>query len=135
MEPIFIELELALSLHEVMIEKFGGAHGIRDAGVLESALGAPQNSAIYEGFEDNEESWARLAGYYWFAISQNHPFIDGNKRTSFAVSDVFLQINGLQYALSEDDVIEIGLSLAASGMSREELLEKLTGNIIRAEDC
>lgn len=100
---------------------------------MESALGAPQNSALYEGFEDIESDWVRLASYYWFAISQNHPFIDGNKRTAFAVSEAFLLFNGLQYDLDNDEVIEIGLNLAATSMSRDVLIERLMGRIVQAE--
>ncbi len=122
-----------LVIHRVMIEKFGGIDGIRDQVALESALSAPENSFHYEGFDGDFAAWTRLAGYYWFAISQNPPFLDGNKRTAFATADAFLTLNGLELSLTEDEATDIGLALAGKQFTREELLVRLQGFVKLAE--
>lgn len=84
----YITLTEVKALHYILIEKYGGSHGLRDEGALESALYRPQSGY----YKDTIEEAAAL----WESLSQNHPFIDGNKRITFAATDVFLRVNGFK---------------------------------------
>jgi len=90
-EPIWVSREDIEFIHEQMIEIGGGAFGLREADLLESALARPQNQHAY-----GEDDLFHLAASYAEAISRNHPFVDGNKRTAFATADLFLFENGYQ---------------------------------------
>jgi death-on-curing protein len=92
-EPRWITLRLAVDVHAAQLALFGGPAGIRDEGLLESALGRPLNKWAY-GAED----MAELAAAYAFGIARNHPFVDGNKRAAFACMMLFLRLNGLRFA-------------------------------------
>jgi death-on-curing protein len=91
----YILVEDILAIHEDQIERYGGAHGVRDPGLLEAALFRPQ-TGYYETLVDE-------AAALWESLSQNHPFVDGNKRTAFAATFVFLAINGLDVTASDED--------------------------------
>lgn len=91
--PLWLSVEDALSVHAEQLAIFGGPEGVRDLGLLESALARPINRWSY-GVTD----WAELAGACAFGLAKNHPFVDGNKRTAFAVMMVFLRLNGIPFA-------------------------------------
>ncbi|MBI4923091.1 MAG: type II toxin-antitoxin system death-on-curing family toxin [Devosia nanyangense] len=93
----YITLEEALRIHEVLIDAFGGAHGVRDMGLLESALLRPQTGYYGDLIEE--------AAALWESLAMNHPFVDGNKRVAYAVVELFLQSNGLDI-LPDDKTIE-----------------------------
>ena len=117
-EPRWMSKEQVLLIHEQTIKKQGGSSGIRDDGLLESALARPQNLYAYEGQNDIFE----LAASYAEGIARNHAFVDGNKRTAYATSDLFLYKNG--YDLNAEQVQEqtrLFESLAKREVSREEL--------------
>jgi death on curing protein len=99
----YVTLIEAITFHEEQIELYGGDAGIRDLGALESALFRPQTGY----YDDLIEEAAAL----WESMAQNHPFIDGNKRTAFAVTDVFLRINGLTITAAADEIIDLIYSL------------------------
>jgi death-on-curing protein len=103
----YIRVEDILSIHSDQIERYGGAHGIRDPGLLEAALFRPQ-TGYYDSLVDE-------AAALWESLSQNHPFIDGNKRTAFAATFVFLAINGLEVTASDEDAQAFILGLYDSG--------------------
>ena len=103
----YILVEDILAIHEDQIERYGGAHGIRDPGLLEAALFRPQ-TGYYDTLIDE-------AAALWESLSQNHPFVDGNKRTAFAATFVFLAINGLDVTSSDDDSQAFILDLYDSG--------------------
>ena len=88
-EPVWLTADLAIAIHEEQLRIFGGPPGLRDRGMLESALGRPINKWSY-----GESDLAALAASYAFGIARNHPFVDGNKRLAFAAADVFLRIDG-----------------------------------------
>lgn len=90
----FLTLAEVLTIHNILIERYGGLQGIRDMGALEAALYRPQTGY----YEDVIQEAAAL----WESLSQNHPFIDGNKRVAFAVTDTFLRINGLKITAKPD---------------------------------
>lgn len=108
--------ETVLAIHSEQLDEHGGGRGIRDIGLLQSALARPLNLHMYES-----PDCADLAAAYAFGISKNHPFVDGNKRTAFVVAETFIMING--YLLSADDVecVLIMLKLAEGGISEGEL--------------
>jgi death-on-curing protein len=102
----YITLIEAVTFHGHQLELFGGDAGIRDLGALESALFRPQTGYYNDLIEE--------AAALWESMAQNHPFIDGNKRTAFAVTDVFLRINGLTITATPDEIIEFIYSLYAN---------------------
>ena len=103
----YILVEDILAIHEDQIERYGGAHGVRDPGLLEAALFRPQ-TGYYETLIDE-------ASALWESLSQNHPFVDGNKRTAFAATFVFLAINGVDVTASDEDSQTFILDLYDSG--------------------
>ena len=111
----YILVEDILAIHEDQIERYGGGHGIRDPGLLEAALFRPQTG--YYGTLIDE------AAALWESLSQNHPFVDGNKRTAFAATYVFLAINGLEITASDDDSQVFILGLYDSGKVNFENLQ------------
>src|SRR5580698_4165138 len=104
MQPLFLDLEHVLRIHAGMIERYGGAEGLRDAALLHSAAAMPQ--ASYGG-EFLHPDLFEMAAAYLFHIVQNHPFVDGNKRTGAAAAIVFLVINGIELESDEDGLVEL----------------------------
>ena len=117
-EPIWLELDVVLALHDMQLAAFGGAAGLRDAGLLESALYRPRNVLHYAAVAP---SLARLAAAYAFGLVENHPFVDGNERTGLVVSFTFLKLNGQRITASEEDAYQTFLALAAGALSEEAL--------------
>ena len=122
-EPLWIDLEVVLAIHDEQLAEHGGQAGVRDRGLLESALARPRNQ-----FEDGESSLARLAAAYAFGISRNHPFLDGNKRTSLVVAELFLEMNGLELAASDAACVATFLALAAGELTEDDLTRWVTEN-------
>jgi death on curing protein len=114
-EPEWVLPEVVFAAHEQSLAQFGGSAGVRDAGLLESALGKPPNLFAY-GRPDLFE----LAASYAFGIIRNHPFIDGNKRTGFVVAVVFLELNGRSFQATEADAALQTLALAAGEMTEAQ---------------
>jgi death-on-curing protein len=114
----WVAYETVLIFHEAQITEHGGAAGLRDEGALRSALARPQNLAAY-GDPDIHE----LAAAYARGITQNHPFVDGNKRTAFVVSAAFLDLNGQELAADEAEAAVVFLRLAAGEFSEAELAQ------------
>ncbi len=106
-EPVWIHLQAVFQFHDLSIAEFGGSMGIRDRGAIESALSRPRNLLAY-GNPDVFD----LAAAYTSGLSQNHGFIDGNKRTAFVTGALFLEINGYQLEAEQAEVIAAMLSLA-----------------------
>lgn len=107
-EPEWLEIEIVLDIHAEQLALFGGPEGVRDQGLLESALARPVNKFTY-----GESDLAALAAAYAFGIARNHPFVDGNKRTAFATMIVFLGLNGLDLTATSEEATAVMLSLAA----------------------
>lgn len=112
-EWIWIDPTVVLAVHEEQLAEHGGSPGVRDMGLLESALARAMNLAAY-GDPDITE----LAAAYGFGISRNHPFVDGNKRTAFVAVELFLRLNG--YRLSEDDSACVLTMLAVAAGEMDE---------------
>jgi len=112
----FLDRAIILAVHEEQLAQHGGGVGLRDDGLLESALARPENLAAY----DVDADAAALAASYAFGIAKNHPFIDGNKRTAFVAMELFLMDNGFVLTASDEDALMTMLRLAAGEMSEAE---------------
>ena len=119
-EPVWIRDDIVQAIHRRQLAEHGGAEGIRDAGLLESALAKPRNLLAYS---EPEADIAGLAASYAFGIIGNHPFVDGNKRTAFVVCRVFLKLNGYDIDASPEDKYIAFLKLADGRVSEHELAE------------
>lgn len=117
-EPVWIQVEVALAVHDRQLAEHGGGVGLRDAGLLESALARPQNQWAY-GADD----LCALAAAYAFGIARNHPFIDGNKRTAWVLARLFLALNAVTIVFDAADAIRTVLALAAGELSEEDLAD------------
>ncbi|MDE1176888.1 MAG: type II toxin-antitoxin system death-on-curing family toxin [Edaphobacter sp.] len=118
-EPIWIEKPETLIAHSRQLAEHGGADGIRDEGLIESALGKPRNVFAYE----TDCDLPRLAASYAYGIARNHPFVDGNKRTALVVSVGFLLINGLRIVSTPEEKYFTFLGLADGTVSEEQLAQ------------
>jgi death on curing protein len=116
--PTWIPTAIVVVIHERLIAEHGGATGIRDHGLLDSALAGPQNHFHY-GTTDLVE----LAAVYALALCRNHPFVDGNKRVAFVVAITFLELNGLRFSAPEPEVVVHTLALAAHEIGSDEYAE------------
>jgi death-on-curing protein len=122
-EVIWIELPEVLAIHGYLIDEHGGASGVRDGGLLESALARPQQLYSY-GNPDVFD----LAAAYTVGIISNHPFVDGNKRTGFVEGILFLELNGPTFAASEADAAQAVFGLAAGEITGDEFANWLRSN-------
>jgi death on curing protein len=122
-EPEWLDAAIVLDVHAEQLALFGGADGLCDPGLLESALGRPLNKFAY-----GETDLAVLAAAYGFGIARNHPFVDGNKRTSFASIIVFLGLNGIDFDVPPEDATAMILCLAAGEVSEESLARWIRDN-------
>jgi death-on-curing protein len=116
-EPAWIAFEAVLLLHEESIAEHGGLAGVRDLGLLQSALARPQNLFAYEGVSDI----ARLAAAYAAGIARNYPFVDGNKRAAFLSIGLFVAINGWRLVADKAEATLVMLDLAAGELEEEAL--------------
>jgi len=121
-EPEWLDIEIMLDVHAEQLALFGGADGVRDSGLLESALARPINKFAY-----GETELASLAAAYAFGIAKN-PFVDGNKRAAFASLIVFLGLNGIDFAPPPEAATAIMLSLAAGEVNEESLARWIRDN-------
>jgi death-on-curing protein len=117
-EPLFLTLEKVLELQPQSIDRYGGLHGIRDRGLLESALAMPQAGF---GGEYVHGSLLEMAAAYLFHLTKNHPFIDGNKRIGFAAAIVFLRMNGYTYLDSQERAEAMVLKVASGEIGKAEI--------------
>jgi death-on-curing protein len=114
-EPQWLRTELVLAIHEATIRLHGGLAGLRDLGLLESALDGPRNLFAHEGSD-----LFVLAASYAEAIVRNHPFLDGNKRTAFVAAITFLESNGCRFRAPEEEVVVQMLALVARRSRRDD---------------
>jgi death on curing protein len=122
-EPEWLDVNIMLDVHAEQLALFGGPDGVRDLGLLESALAPPINKYAY-----GETDLASLAAAYGFGIAKNHPFVDGNKRAAFASIVVFLGLNGIDLMVPPEDATAIILSLAAGEVSEQSLARWIRDN-------
>jgi death-on-curing protein len=122
-EPVWILHQSVLAIHDVLLAEFGGAPGIRDESLLESALARPLNLWTYE-----KPNLFRLAAAYTHGIVKNHPFVDGNKRTGYVIGGIFLERNGQNLMASEVEATAAIMDLASSQLTEESFTLWLRDN-------
>jgi death-on-curing protein len=126
-EPVWIDGRDALALHDRLLALHGGAAGLRDEGLLKSALARPQQHYAYGDSPDIVD----LAALYTAGIVANHPFVDGNKRTGFVVGILFLELNGYRFVASEEAAAQAVLELAARNLDEAGYGAFLRANVRR----
>ncbi|MFL6245742.1 MAG: type II toxin-antitoxin system death-on-curing family toxin [Thermoanaerobaculia bacterium] len=114
-EPLFLTLEEVLAIHENRIRKYGGSSGLRDLGLLQSALGSVE--ATFGG-EFLNETLLEMAAAYLYSICRNHPFIDGNKRSALACALAFLRLNGVKIISDQEDLYGLVIGVAEGRVSK-----------------
>lgn len=123
---IILSTAQIILMHSMLLTETGGLEGIRDRGLLDSAVNAPFQTFGEELYKSTEAKAARLA----FSLIKNHPFIDGNKRIGILAMITFLELNGTSIDYTDDYLIEIGLDLAAGNMTYEQLLKWIIDHAI-----
>lgn len=126
-EPVWIDERDALALHDRLLALEGGAPGLRDRGLLESALARPKQLLAY----GNKPDLIQMAAAYTAGIVLDHPFIDGNKRTGFVVGVLFLELNGYGFIATEEAAAQAVLSLAARRLDEPAFAAWLRANVMR----
>ena len=122
-EPLWLNREDCLAIHEMMLAQHGRLAGMRDEGLLESALSKPQNL-----FASSSPTLAEMAASYAAGIILNHPFLDGNKRTGFLLAGTFLEVNGMEFMATEESVVEMTLALASGKLKQAGFAQWLSKN-------
>ena len=126
--PEFVDLELAIAIHDDLIDAFGGSLGIRDLGLLESALAQPQASFFGDLLHPTIKEQAAA---YLYHICKNHSFVDGNKRTALGVMEAFLGMNNHELIISEQDLENLVLNVANGKLSKSDLIKVLDINRVK----
>lgn len=129
-EPVWISLDLIMAIHDRQLAEHGGGSGVRDQGMLESAVYRPQQKFAYRGAGVDV---VELAAAYTFGLARNHPFVDGNKRTAAVVCEVFLELNGGRLIASDEDLYPLFLGLAAGEVDETALVEWLRAHVRPAQ--
>lgn len=119
----WVDKQALVLLHDESLAEHGGAAGMRDEGLFESALGRPQNLAAYEN-----PDFAGLAAAYGVGLAKNHPFVDGNKRVAFLAVGLFLALNGYRLVAGQVDATRTMLAVAAGEMSETDFAEWIRSN-------
>ncbi len=122
-EPVWLSVDLLLAIHDEQIAEHGGGEGLRDRGLLESALARPQNLAVY-----GEPDIVAMAAALGFGIARNHPFVDGNKRTAYVAVETFLLLNGVALTASDAECVVAMLDLAAGELPEAGFAAWLSDN-------
>jgi len=117
---IFLSYQEILEIHEVQLEVFGGLYGVRDKGLLESAIMMPMSGIGKNYFHDD---LYKMAAAYLYHIIKNHAFVDGNKRTAVVASITFLKSNGVEIFISQEDLFNLAIGVATSIIKKEEIAE------------
>lgn len=115
---IWLSRELILAIHDEQLAEHGDSTGLRDSGLLDSALARPLNRAGY-----GEADTAELAAVYALGIARNHPFIDGNKRTAFVALELFLRLNGCDFTVGDAEAVVMVIAMAAGEIPDNEFTD------------
>ncbi len=125
--PVWVEQELVVAVHERQLSEHGGPSGTRDESLLESALARPQQLYSYG---DPPPDYADLAASLAFGIARNHPFVDGNKRTAAVACELFINLNGLVLAATDEDMLSTFLALAEGSLPEAELAQWIRVHLV-----
>jgi len=126
-KPVWVRDDVVLAIHRRQIAEHGGLEGLRDIKLLESALAKPKN--LYR-YSNPKATIPMLAAGYAYGLTQNHPFVDGNKRTAFTVCRLFLRLNGMDLSASQEEKYKIFMKLASGKLTEKKLAEWLLHNLI-----
>ena len=121
-EPLFLDVDDVLELHATQLEAYGGSEGLRDRGLLESAVAQPQS---WFGGEFTHDGLFAMASAYLFHIARNHPFVDGNKRAGLLAAVVFLDINGISIDHPSDALYELTMGVAEGRIDKRAVATEL----------
>lgn len=124
-EPIWLKRVWVDAIHFQQLQRFGGLHGVRDEGAIESALARPRNLRAYDGVTDI----AALAAAYGYGLTRGHGYVDGNKRIGFVALAVFLEINGWGLEAPEPEVVRIMLAVASGELAEANFAAWVRGHI------
>jgi death-on-curing protein len=124
-EPLWIEERDAIAIHDRLLALHGGATGLRDHGLLESALARPRQHYAYARTSDI----VAMAALYTAGIVRNHRFVDGNKRTGFVIGILFLELHGYKFRASEEDATQAVMALAAGTVDETSYVAWMRGNV------
>lgn len=124
-EPIWLSIELIERVHDRQLAEHGGPTGVRDRGMLESAMGRPRQKFAYGELDIDLPT---LAAAYAFGLARNHPFVDGNKRTAAVACELFFELNGYLLFAGDEDLYLIFTALAAGELEEDQLAEWLRGH-------
>jgi len=122
-EPLWLNREDCLGIHDMMLSQHGGLSGVRDEGLLLSAIAKPQDHFAY-----GSESLVVMAASYAAGIVLNHPFLDGNKRTGFMTGVTFLDLNGLELTATEESAVQNTVALASGQLTEADYADWLAAN-------
>lgn len=128
-EPVWVRTDVVYAIHRRQIAEHGGGEGIRDAGLLESALARPWNLAVYSDSESGPDLAALAAAYAW-GLARNHPFVDGNKRTAYVVCRTFLKLNGQDIEATPEEKYLTFLRLAEGRLSEPQLASWIRDHLV-----
>lgn len=123
---VWIDPRAIVAIHDEQLAEHGGGAGVRDAGLLESALARPVNLALYE-----KPDAAALAAYYAVGLAKNHPFVDGNKRTAFVALELFLALNGFRLLANDVECVTTMLGVAAGDIDEAALADWIRLNVAK----
>ena len=122
---VWLSRQLILAVHDEQLAEHGGAIGVRDEGLLDSALARPLNRAGY-----GEPDIAELGALYGIAIARNHPFVDGNKRTAYVALESFLLLNGCRFPVSDAEAVVVTLAMASGEIDDAEFIDWVRTNTV-----
>ena len=125
MDPRWVSRAVVLAIHDEQLAEHGGASGLRDEGLLDAALARPLNVFHYDG----QANVSRLAAAYALVLAKNHPFMDGNKRLSFTMTETFLLLNGHQLVADDAACLHVWLAMASGTLSDEAFIAWLQANV------
>jgi death on curing protein len=127
--PVWIREDVVLAIHRRQLAEHGGGEGVRDLGLLDSALARPKNLVAYSDSQDGPDLATLAASYAW-GLARNHPFVDGNKRTAYVVCRTFILLNGRDLEASPEEKYLTFLRLAEGRISEEELASWIRNHLI-----
>jgi death-on-curing protein len=127
MQPLFLDIDRILQIHRSLIAGYGGIDGVRDAGLLQSAISMPQSAF---GGQWLHADLYEMAAAYLFHLVKNHPFLDGNKRTGAASAIIFLAINDVEIEADEDGLVELTLAVATGDADKQQIAAFFRANAV-----
>lgn len=131
---VWINADVVLAIHEEQLAEHGGSAGVRDLGLLYSALSRPKHLDAYAAEELTGTCINDIAAAYGYGLAKNHPFVDGNKRTALVCTELFLALNGYELLVSDEECVMITLALASGELKESEFSDWIATHMIEKSD-